>query len=43
VFFDDLPANVEAAARRGWHAHEVTPCDNPVPSLRDVLHRHGLL
>lgn len=44
LFFDDVPENVETAARRGWHAHRVDPkLDNPIPHIRSVLRQHGVL
>lgn len=44
LFFDDVTENVEAAARRGWRVHRIDPkLQNPVPELRAVLQRHGIL
>jgi HAD superfamily hydrolase (TIGR01509 family) len=43
LFFDDVAANVEAARARGWAAHVVELCDNPVPRLRERLCESGIL
>jgi putative hydrolase of the HAD superfamily len=44
VFFDDVPENVEAASRRGWHAHRIDPAlDDPLPQIRLHLRGHGVL
>lgn len=43
LFFDDLPANVAAAAERGWQAHRVPICENPIPRIRDILQECGAL
>lgn len=44
VFFDDLPANVEAARRRGWNAYRIDPApDDPLRQVRSWLARHGVL
>ena len=44
VFFDDVVENVDAARRRGWHAHHVDPRpDDPLPQVRSHLARHGIL
>ena len=43
VFFDDLQENVDAAARRGWNAHRIAPCDDPVAHARRHLQAHGVL
>jgi putative hydrolase of the HAD superfamily len=41
VFFDDIPANVEAARRRGWHAYRIDPApDDPLPQVRRHLAHH---
>jgi FMN phosphatase YigB (HAD superfamily) len=37
LFFDDLEANVAAAARRGWQTHRVTSCDDPIPAIHHRL------
>jgi FMN phosphatase YigB (HAD superfamily) len=44
VFFDDVPENVEAARRRGWHAHRIDPApDDPLPQIRKQLMIHRVL
>lgn len=43
VFFDDTPAHVEAARRRGWLAQLVPPVDNPLIEARRCLIQLGLL
>ncbi len=44
VFFDDLPANVEAARTRGWKAHVITPEESPIEqSRRWLVHYDALL
>jgi putative hydrolase of the HAD superfamily len=43
IFFDDLADNVEAARRRGWSAHFVQRCDNPIPAIRQTLRDHDVL
>jgi len=43
VFFDDMPENVAAARQRGWTAHVVEICDNPIPAIRAQLRYDGLL
>jgi len=43
VFFDDVPENVDAAARRGWRVVRIDPLpDDPIPQVRAALLRHGL-
>lgn len=42
VFFDDTPANVEAARARGWTAHDVDPHDDPPGFVRRTLRAAGL-
>ncbi len=37
LFFDDLEANIEAARRRGWHGHVITPDTSPVTQVRSRL------
>lgn len=37
VFFDDLQDNIEAARARGWHAHLIQRCENPIPTMRRIL------
>jgi putative hydrolase of the HAD superfamily len=43
VFFDDVIENVEAARQRGWRAHLVERCENPIPRIRDLLRRERVL
>ena len=43
IFFDDVQENVEAARQRGWRAHVVERCDNPIPLIRDILRQEGVL
>jgi putative hydrolase of the HAD superfamily len=44
VFFDDVAENVDAARRRGWHAHRIDPApDDPLPQVRAQLTAHGVL
>ncbi len=43
LFFDDLPTNVGAAKRLGWHATRINPHAETVPQLRFHLKRHGVL
>ena len=42
VFFDDLAENVAAARERGWRAHLVERCDNPIPAVRKFLVDDGV-
>lgn len=42
VFFDDLEANVAAAARRGWRAHQVRVDADPIAQVRLHLRDHGI-
>ncbi|MBX3115366.1 MAG: HAD-IA family hydrolase [Fimbriimonadaceae bacterium] len=42
IFFDDLPANVEAARKAGWLAERVDPNGDPVAFIREELSRLGL-
>ncbi|MDB5320547.1 MAG: HAD-superfamily hydrolase, subfamily variant 3 [Phycisphaerales bacterium] len=43
IFFDDVAENVEAARERGWRAHLVERCENPIPGIRQVLRDEGVL
>ncbi len=43
IFFDDVDENVVAAKRRGWQAHRVTPCDDPLAQVRRVLSDAGVI
>jgi glucose-1-phosphatase len=43
IFFDDVLENVEAARQRGWRAHLVERCENPIPRIRDILRQEGIL
>jgi putative hydrolase of the HAD superfamily len=43
VFFDDLPANVDAARAAGWHAHRIDPDADPPEQVRRLLREaHGV-
>lgn len=37
VYFDDLPANVAAAAEHGWEAHHVDHAGDPPATIRRVM------
>jgi HAD superfamily hydrolase (TIGR01509 family) len=43
VFFDDLEANVAAATRRGWRAHQVRIDADPIAQVRTHLRDAGVL
>jgi putative hydrolase of the HAD superfamily len=43
VFFDDLPENLPPAWERGWRAHLVDRCENPIPTIRGHLREAGIL
>jgi glucose-1-phosphatase len=43
IFFDDVIENVEAARQRGWQAHLVERCENPIPRIRETLRQEGIL
>jgi FMN phosphatase YigB (HAD superfamily) len=43
VFFDDLEANVAAAQRRGWRAHQIRIDADPIEQVRAHLRAHGIL
>jgi putative hydrolase of the HAD superfamily len=43
VFFDDLPENIHAAKARGWRAHLIERCDNPIPTIRRILVDEAIL
>jgi glucose-1-phosphatase len=43
VFFDDLEANVAAAQRRGWRAHQIRIDADPIEQVRAHLRGHGIL
>jgi putative hydrolase of the HAD superfamily len=43
IFFDDVPENVTAARDRGWRAHLVERCENPIPTIRQHLRDAGIL
>ena len=43
LFFDDLEANVVAAARRGWRAHQVGLDSDPIGQVRTQLRNRGIL
>jgi len=41
LFFDDLPANVAAAADRGWRSEQVIPGADAIAGIRERLREHG--
>jgi putative hydrolase of the HAD superfamily len=43
LFFDDLEANIAAAARRGWRAHQVRIDADPIAQVRNHLREAGVL
>jgi len=44
LFFDDLPENIDAAKRRGWHAELVRrDTDNPISAVTATLTAYGVL
>jgi len=43
IFFDDVAENVAVAKQRGWTAHVVEICDNPIPAIRRQLRYNRLL
>ena len=43
LFFDDLEANVAAAAGRGWNAHRIRTDNDPIAQARTVLRDRGVL
>lgn len=43
LFFDDLPENLDAASKRGWHTQLVPRCDNPIPMITDTLRAYRVL
>ena len=43
LFFDDLEANVAAAKRRGWNAHQIRIDADPIAQIRSVLREHRVL
>jgi HAD superfamily hydrolase (TIGR01509 family) len=42
LFFDDNPANVAAAASRGWHAEQIDPDGDPPEQVLRHLERYGV-
>ena len=42
VFFDDLEANVAAAARRGWRARQIRIDADPIAQVRSHLRGYGI-
>jgi putative hydrolase of the HAD superfamily len=42
LFFDDVEENVAAAARRGWHAHQVRVDSDPIAQVRRHLRGYGI-
>ena len=42
LFFDDNPANVAAAASRGWHAEQIDPQGDPPGQVRQHLERYSV-
>lgn len=43
LFFDDKPANVEAARAVGWRAEVIDRADDAIPQVREYLAAHGVL
>lgn len=43
LFFDDLPANVDAARAFGWRAERIDPRRDTAAQLMAALKRHGVL
>jgi FMN phosphatase YigB (HAD superfamily) len=43
LFFDDVGENILAARQRGWRAHLVERCNNPIPGIRKTLRDEGIL
>lgn len=43
VFFDDLPANITAATKRGWQGLLIDPAADPASQIRAFLQRANLL
>jgi len=43
LFFDDLPANVDAAQACGWHAHVIEHDGDPASQMRRHLRQYNLL
>lgn len=43
IFFDDLEANVAAAHRRRWSAHQIRIDSDPIAQIRVHLRGHGIL
>jgi putative hydrolase of the HAD superfamily len=43
LFFDDLEANVAAARRRGWNAHQIRTDSDPIAQVRSVLREHRVI
>jgi HAD superfamily hydrolase (TIGR01509 family) len=42
VFFDDLPANVQAAREAGWHSHVIDHTGDPAAQIRAWLRERGI-
>jgi FMN phosphatase YigB (HAD superfamily) len=42
LFFEDTPANAEAARAAGWRAEVVDPSEETAPQMRAHLESHGL-
>jgi FMN phosphatase YigB (HAD superfamily) len=43
IFFDDIDANVTAAAKRGWRAIQIQVDSDPIQQIRVHLAKHGVL
>lgn len=43
LFFDDLPENVRAARKAGWHSERIDPYNETVPQLRRWLSHYGVM
>lgn len=43
LFFDDLPDNIAAARRAGWHAEQIDPAGDPAAQITAHLERYRIL
>ena len=42
LFFDDLPANIEAAKKFGWHAEAIDPHGDPAGQMAALLPKYAV-
>ena len=42
LFFDDLPENIDGAAKLGWRAVRVDPASEPADIISRALADHGV-